>query len=192
MKEPTPEIARAFAEHMIREFGATLHEKDDPLRLSVALGVRILGLDPAHYATTLADHIFTPFKFGERVEGAWALWEQMEVLVHECQHVEQYRRNGLRAGLDYIGSTAKRAANEAQCLSSNLELHHWRYGQIESWYPRARVEGLLLYGCSARDVLVAEKHTRMIGLSAKRGLVITRAARTALAWLNANAPDLKA
>lgn len=190
MSEPKPQTVRAYAEHMAREFGATLHEQGDPIGLVLGLGLRAVGMDPSRYATTLADHIFTPFRFGEERPG-WGLWDQMEVLAHECQHVEQYRRRNILHGIDYITSAARREGIEAQCLSANLELHHWRYGLVESWYPHARVEGLAAYGCSAKDVAVAEKHLRTIAASAKRGLVISRAARVAISWLEEHAPEIR-
>lgn len=190
MSEPTPEQTRAFAKHMVREFGATLHEAGDPIGFTIGLGLRIVGMDPSRYATTLTDHIFTPFRFGEQMLG-WSLWDQMSVLAHECQHVEQWRRRNLLHGYDYITSAARREGIEAECLSANVELHFWRYGMVESWYPRARAEGLRAYGCSAQDVVVAEKHLRSIGASAKRGLVISRAARVAVAWLEQHAPEIK-
>lgn len=191
VSEPTPEIVRAYANHMVREFGATLHEQGDPIGFALGLGLRVVGMDPARYATTLADHIFTPFRFGERIEGAWSLWDQVVVLAHECQHVEQWRRRNLLHGFDYITSTARREGIEAECLSVNLELHHWRYGQVESWYPASRAGGLAAYGCSAQDIVVAEKHLRSIAASAKRGLVISRAARVAIHWLEDNALDVR-
>lgn len=196
MTEPTPDVVRAFYAHMAREYGATVVPKADSSLMSAAgvfLGaIGIIDRDAfaRRFVTTIGSAVYAPFSPGDDSTG-WPLWSQIEVMAHECQHVQQRRDRGLRHEIDYLASTAKRAHAEAEAYAVNAALHHWRHGVIEPWWCAHTSRLLRSYGCTDTDVLVAERHLRMIAGSVRASVVVSHAARTAIMWLDENAPKLR-
>lgn len=195
MSEPTPEVARAFVAHMAQTFSAVISPKKNAIEmLAVASALSRMGvLDRqdflANYATTLGRRVYLPFTPGE-ASGVWNLWAQMVTFTHECQHVVQYDRLGaLRFGRDYLASSSGRAKLEAEAYRTNLELHHWRFGVVSDAHLLA--SGLRSYGCNDADIAFADQYLRLSGASVAAGAVINRSTRTALEWLEANAPELE-
>jgi hypothetical protein len=120
-----------------------------------------------HFATTIGRRIYLPFDRGTPADG-WSLWGQIMVLAHECQHVAQYDALGpLRFTWQYLGSTAGRTKLEAEAYRCQLELQHWRTGQIPS--PHDLAASLRSYAVTDPDVKVAETMLAMSAESVKAG-----------------------
>lgn len=203
MTEPTADIVRGLFAHLAETYGARVVLKGSSALMGAAgwgLGVlRKLGLrvpDPAlfatRYVTTIGASVFVPFEVGV-ADPIWSLWDQLTTIAHECEHIAQKRRGHLGAHeRDYLLSTPKRAHLEADAYRVNLELHHWRFGNVPHGLPHALANMLLEYGCSAADVAVTERHLRMSAVSVRQGAVISEASFTAIRWLDEHAPELRA
>jgi len=197
------QLVRDFYAHMTQRFGARVVPKGSALEMKLAaefleLG-RLFGMElpdresfASYYVTTFGSTIYTPFKPGEPMD-VWDLWSQIEVLAHECEHVDQKRRRAHGAHeLDYLTSTPKRAHIEAEAYRVNMELMVWRYGRLNADAPHLLARKLKDYGCSVEDVLFVERHLRSSMTSVSNGAVISVAAYEALRWLEQRAPELRA
>jgi hypothetical protein len=196
VSEPTPERVREYFAYMIEKFGARVVDKRSAVEMQLAARVlRLLGILDAdaflhHFATTIGRRIYLPFDPGTPTDG-WSLWGQIMVLAHECQHVAQYDALGpLRFTWQYLGSTAGRTKLEAEAYRCQLELQHWRTGQIPS--PHDLAASLRSYAVTDADVRVAETMLAMSAESVKAGAVINPTSRVAIDWLTLNAPELRA
>lgn len=100
------------------------------------------------YTTTLGDTIHVPFEVGSRDRD---LWSQCVLCVHEHVHVEQARRwtGGLGFALQYVISSASRAAAEAEAFAAEMEMHWWWNGTTGNVIDDAL--------SSLRDYLLAPK-----------------------------------
>jgi len=196
MSEPTPDVVRAYYAALCADYGATVVPKASSALMGAvgaflgAIGIVDRAAFASRFVTTLGRTVYVPFVPGEP-SADWSLWSQIEVLAHECQHIRQHDDRGLRFERDYLMSTAKRAHLEAEAYAVNAALHHWRHGVIEGWWPTHTAGLLRFYGCTDADVLVAERHLRMIASSVRAGVVVSHAARTAIVWLDEHAPKLR-
>ena len=197
MIDPTPETVRAYAAHMLAVHGGTLRSKATaPEMRAIAKGLALLGITPeaaflSSFVTTIGASIYVPFTLGE-ADPTWALWDQISVIAHECRHLAQRRRLGLRYEYDYLTSGARRAALEAEAFSVDAELTHWRHGRLPIEWAAARAESLRSYGIRDLDIAVCARHISIVVHSANSGLVLSPEARTAINWLEAHAPELAA
>ena len=196
MTEPTPHLVRGFWDHMTDHFHSAVVDKSSaPEMRLVSRALSTLGILDAttfltKYATTLAHRIYLPFEPGVAVPG-WSLWTQIEVCVHEHQHVVQYDLLGAVAyGARYLTSSAQRARLEAEAYRCNLELDWWRHGKLVD--PMEFAERLRAYGASGVDVAMARAILAASGESVKQGAVINPSTFVALQWLNAHAASLRA
>src|SRR5262249_6579697 len=140
------------------------------------------------FATTIGKRIYLPFDVGDAAQG-WSLWGQVMVLTHECQHIVQYNANGpLGFSWRYLTNTAARAAFEAEAYRCQLELQWWRTRTLLS--PAELAGSLRSYGVTEADVQVAQKTLEMSAETLKRGGIVNQASKVAIAWLDANAPEL--
>lgn len=196
--EISSSTVREYAGHMARTYGASIAPKASSSLMRAAAGaLHVLGIGlggerfMTRVVTTMGSRIFVPFELGE-TGGPWSPWQQIEVLAHECQHVHQHDRDGLVGpGIAYLVDTSHRTATEAEANVTSAELHHWRYGVIEGWWMDHKAEGLHGYGASARDVEHIRTHLQAVAPTIRRGGLITHAGRTAIAWLDAHAPELR-
>lgn len=192
------ETVRAYAGHMARSYGASIAPKASSQTMRAAgAALRVLGVGLGDrwltdVVTTMGATIFVPFAIGER-GGRWSPWEQIAVIAHECQHVHQHARDGLIGpGLAYLLDTAHRTAHEAEAYVTSAELHWWRYGSLEGWWLEHRATAMHGYGVSDRDVSYMRAHLLAAAPTIRRGGLISHAGRTAIAWLDGHAPELRA
>jgi hypothetical protein len=188
---------RMYAGHMASVYGASVAPKrESQVMRTAGAALRVLGIGlgerfMTHVVTTMGATIYVPFELGER-GGVYSPWEQIAVLAHECQHVHERSSGGLARDVGYLLDTAQRTYTEATACTTSMELHHWRYGVIEGWWTRSKADSL--HGYAVSDADVTHIHTHLISAAAtiRRGGLITHAGRTAIAWLDEHAPELRA
>ena len=185
-----------FASHMAVAFNASIRPKAGAWTMDAAGGfLRLFGFGlgkrwDTHVVTTMGRTIYVPFELGSG--GFYSPWDQIAVLAHECQHVHDGTVGGILRDIRYLVSTPDRTHTEAMANVASMELHHWRYGAIEHWWTRARADAMHGYGVSAADVEVMRTHLLAAAPIVRRGGLISHAGRTAIAWLDEHAPELRA
>jgi hypothetical protein len=182
--ELSPELVRDFWRHMTGAYGTRVIDKSSAweMRLVGMFLARINVLDEEEFlrrfTTTIGKRIYTPFEVGVPDEH-YNLWSQISVCVHEHQHVEQLLRDGwLKFAGRYLVSSAARAAYEAEAYRCNMELHHWRFGELPDLGRLAR--RLEHYGCNQNDIDMAERMLELSAATVRRGGVINRASQRAI------------
>ena len=186
----TSEMVKGLWVHLEETYGSRRAKKTDP---EMALAARFLGdmgiLDPddflTRYTTTIGRTIYTPYEVGIESNGH-KLSSQLIVCVHEHQHVVQYIKEGPKFGFEYLASSARRAAYEANALRCNLEIYYWLYGDVPDVNTLA--EGLVHYGCGDGDIRTASKHLSIVAKVVNKGGITSDAGKCAIAWLNTNYP----
>jgi len=182
-----PAIVRAFAAHMAKRFNATIGRTPAALQA----GLRLVGMQPEKYATTLGRAIYFPIDLGASNEH-WSPWSQITVMAHECQHVADNDARGMLAkGWDYITSTTRRTEHENRAHVAQLELEMWRRGEVAQWWPGVRASALKSYHVTDTDLLVAERYLRVCAPIVRRGGLISVAGAAAIEWLDEHAPELR-
>lgn len=128
MTEPTPDAIRAIARAVCARFDCEIVDKrtDDGMRaLSHVLAPSIPPADfVSRYATAIGRRIFLPFTPGE-FSDQWPAWSQGRIIVHEAEHVEQFRLDPLFPAR-YLLATPWRAIYEAQALAAGWQFDRWR------------------------------------------------------------------
>lgn len=180
------ETVRAFAAHLETELGVRF-VTPFPAWLSVYFS--IVGMSPS--GVTIGRTIYTSRPLGPTLPG-WSGWAQIATLTHEAQHALQGAgRSLLERAIDYAGSTARRTEIETECMSAEMELEHWRRGEIAPWWFAARAGALGSYHVGAVDLAVAERHLRTRAPTVRRSGYVTLAGRVAIQWLDVHAPELR-
>ena len=186
-----PETVRGLWAFMQDRYRTTVHAKADALEMvAVGFALERMGVLSAEeflkrYATTLGRRIYVPFAIGEGAD----LWGQMALCAHEHQHVEQLDREGLSFVWNYLSRPAKRALYEADAYVTTLEMHFWRTGELLSADDLSAQ--LRAYAVGETDIAVARQALAMASVTVRAGGIVTGAARVALGWLEANAPELR-
>ncbi len=192
--EPTPELVANFWRAMQSHYGTTVIDK--PNALEMRLAARALQyaniLDARtflkRYTTIIGRRIYAPFTPGIATKHH-SLWSQLVVCVHEHQHVVQHDRDGkLNFSTRYLTNKSARAAYEAEAYTCNIELSHWHTGQIPNIPELA--QRLTHYGLHPSDILTAEQTLTAAALQITEDKTLTAASKTALQWLQQNAPEL--
>jgi hypothetical protein len=188
MREPTSEEVKKFYIHMLTHFGAKIVDKksDDQMKM-VAEFLDTLGiLDKKSFleifTTTINNNIYIPYEIGVE-SGSYDLWGQITVLIHECQHVVQARKEGFETfAVKYLTSKSNRAYYEARAFCCDLEAHFWRYGVLHD--PGSRALLLTNYGVDKEDISYAQKHLEACAITIRQDGLITDAGQVAIEYLN--------
>lgn len=172
-KESAPEMdAIATGFDLARFFGATGVAKGDDFksRFTTTVGSRIYMPKP---------HRDDPLLF-------------IEILTHECQHVLQFQESGLKFAWLYLAEAEARVKYEADAYAAGLAVERWLTGHTDNNKIEWVVESLVSsYHLRAEDASLAEKMLKSHYVSIKNGIVMSKAGREAISWLNANHPELK-
>jgi hypothetical protein len=180
------ETVRAFAEHLEAEIGVRFVT---PFPAWLSAYFSIVGMSPS--GVTIGRTIYTSRPLGPTLPG-WSGWAQIVALTHEVQHALQGAgRSLLERAIDYAGSTARRTETETECLSAEMELEHWRRGEIARWWFAARASALGAYHVKDVDLAVCERHLRAHAPTVRRSGYVTHAGRVAIQWLDNHAPELR-
>jgi len=142
-RSATSEEARAFTTYMGRLFGATIIHKDQSFAMQwLGAGFDLVrrfkpGLPSgdeflARFATTIGTLIYLPPNLTPD--------QEIEVVTHECQHVEQFLHGGASTGLSggpgmwwlYLRETEALVRYEAEAYRAGLEVTVARFGVLQS------------------------------------------------------------
>jgi hypothetical protein len=192
----TPTEVRAFWQYMTSQYHITVVTKDDApsmqLIAQLLSAMQITKKDDflKHFVTTLGHRIYTPFTVGVP-QAEWSLWSQVEVCIHECQHIHQYDTAGATEfAWKYVTSHVARAQYEAEAYTCDLEIWWWRYRRLPNFTAVAQV--LSNYGCDAADIAVVAKRLGLAAATIRSGAIVQPATKTGVTWLNRNVPRLHA
>jgi hypothetical protein len=192
--DPTPEMVRAFWSYMESVYGSTQIDKQDaPSMQLVADTLDLLGIQDkqtflSRFTTTIGTHIYTPFDIGVPTP-EYSLWGQIVICVHEHEHVAQYRAEGIDYLTHYLGSGADRADYEAEAYRTSAELGWWRARGVADAVGLA--DHLQAYNLTPGEIVSGLEIIQLSEDTIARGGLVSDATRTALEWLEANAPGLK-
>jgi len=193
--QPSPAQVIAFWNAMCERYGTRIIDKSSAIEMKLVgwflerLGVIDAARFRERFTTTIGRRIYVPFTPGTAT-AVHDLWSQMVTCVHEHQHVEQLERDGaVTFSLRYLARPTARAAYEADAYRCHLELEHWHTGQIPS--PRELAERLRAYRVREADLEFAETSLIAAARMVRAGGFLTPAAKVAIAWLRAHAPELE-
>jgi hypothetical protein len=143
----------------------------------------------SRFTTTIGTRIYTPFDVGVPTL-EYPLWGQITICVHEHQHVNQYHAEGVDYLTHYLASGADRADFEAEAYRTAAELDWWRYRRLDSALGLAN--HLQPYNCTPSEIAEARQIIELTEDAIRRGGLVSDTTTTAIEWLEANAPALKA
>lgn len=182
------QIVEDFSKHMLSEYNAYIVDKSDSTMMSaVGWMLQMFGSISrtdflSKYATTINNKIYMPYTLGS---DAVPLERQVEVLVHELEHVEQWRSIGAGYYFYYVLDHEKRAHFETEAMETELEMHWFLHDELLSVaYLSSRLN---VYGCTSRDISVSHKHLFIYSQMVAQGIVGNEVSRTAIEWLKEHA-----
>ena len=172
-KESAPEMdAIATGFDLARFFGATGVAKGDAFK--------------THFTTTVGSRVYMPKSHREDP----LLF--IEILTHECQHVLQFQESGLKFAWLYLAEPEARVKYEADAYAAGLAVERWLTGHTDDnkidWVVDSLVSS---YHLRAEDANLAEKMLKSHYVSIKNGIVMAKAGREAISWLETNHPELR-
>jgi hypothetical protein len=200
MKAATQQQADAFTRHMAQRFRCTVIRKQSAMEmqwLAAAFDVARRFNLPVPSGEDFLEHAATTIAWLVYLPDGLTPDQQIETLTHECQHVSQFWTHGL--GLPggpsfmwlYVVEPEARVRYEVEAYRTGLELGHARGAPLPDLDALAfPLEGG--YALNAGHVQLGRDLLEVAATSAKLGLVSTEAARAAIDWLQAHAPDLLA
>ena len=192
------EMVKGFSNHMLSKFGATLVPKEDSLEMkAIAIGMDLgnfIGMGGlassesfmTRYTTTLGTNIYMPKAHRED------LLLFLEILTHECQHVIQFKESGVEFAWLYLSEPEARVKYEADAYAAGMAVTQWLTGSVPlemaEWVVKSLVEG---YHLRREDAELAADLIKSHMVSLTNGMVMSRSAREAISYLEANYGDLK-
>lgn len=192
-------VADAFSAHMCGKFGASVHAKEDAFEMkAVAWGMDlgrefgVSGLASSadfmtNFTTTIGTNVYMPKSHRENP----AVF--IEVFTHECQHVTQFEESGIEFSWLYLAEAEARVRYEADAYAAGTAVIQWMTGEAVSLDSMSNIVKSLVesYHLRQADAELAEDMFRSHLASLKNGIVMSVAAREAIAFLNANFPEVR-
>ena len=190
-------VAQGLQEHLRKEISFSVCDKEtSDIMKAVAFGMDIgskftSGIPTGssfmtNYATTLGPVVFLPQSIRDNPLSL------CEVITHEAQHVLQFQSTGLEFAWFYLTDSAARAQFEADAYASGIAVRCWLTGVVPQTLVASVVASLVLgYHLRPEDTTYAEAAIKSHMASLASGLVMTKSARIALAYLNHTYPELK-
>jgi hypothetical protein len=184
-----------FYYFMLGRFGAGVHDRANSNNMRAAswildtLGIIDKSVFMNRFTTTIGTTIYTPFTPGTK-DRNYSFWDQMTILVHECEHVVQSKKNGfLTFATEYLTSDSHRAHYEAEAYRCDLEMHFWRYGKILD--TNFLANKLKNYALGEKDIEYVKLYLDASVDTIQVGGIIGEASQVAITWLNEKASWLK-
>lgn len=189
--------AKVLQDFLSSEFGFTVHDKEtSSLMKAVAFGMDVgstfttgipKGVDfMTRFATTIGKEVFLPVSIRENPASL------IEVITHEAQHVIQFNDTHIEFAWFYLTDPVARAQFEADAYASGIALRCWLTGEAPTdsspWVLDSLVRS---YHLRESDKVYAEAALKSHMASLASGIVMTRAARSAIAFLDRSYPHLK-
>jgi hypothetical protein len=191
-------VAEEFSEYMTKRFDCEVIPKEGaPEMDAVALGfdlARFFGATgvadgddfKSRFSTTIGSRIYMPKSHREDP------LRFIEILTHECQHVLQFQESGVKFAWLYLAKPEARVKYEADAYAAGLAVERWLLGDLDvatlDWIVGSLVSS---YHLRASDADLAAKMLKSHFVSIKNGVVMSKAGREAISWLDKNYPELK-
>jgi hypothetical protein len=191
-------VAEDFSVFMCSHFGATILPKEDAVEMkAIAWGMDLgrgfgaTGLASgasfmSDYTTTLGTNIYMPKSHREDYA------DFIAILTHECQHVLQFKESGVEFAWLYLAEPEARARYEADAYAAGLALAKWMHGSLPADPISGIVAGLVRgYSLRQADAELAEDMLKSHFVSLKNDMIMSKSAREAIKFLDANYPELR-
>lgn len=191
-------VAKVFGAYMEERFDCAVVAKEsapemdaiatgfDLARFFGATGIAKGGDFKSRFTTTVGSRIYMPKPHRDDP----LLF--IEILTHECQHVLQFQESGLKFAWLYLAEAEARVKYEADAYAAGLAVERWLTGHTDDNKIEWIVDSLVSsYHLRAEDANLAEKMLKSHYASIKNGIVMSKAGREAISWLEANHPELK-
>lgn len=185
MSDLTPELVQQFYADATQHFGCSVIDKADSKNMkAVAVfldAIKVTDRDDfmTRFTTTIFDDIYIPFDVGDA--GDYSLVDQVDILVHELVHVQQFRDDRVGFTVGYLLHEAARAEYEAVAYSADMEMHFWRTGEI--YDIRARAQLLSHYALEADEIDFAANWMESIAMTIQAGAAVNDVAVWAMDWM---------
>ena len=138
------------------------------------------------FATTIGKEVYLPKVIRDNPLSL------MEVGTHECQHTLQFDDTKLEFVWFYLADNSARAQFEADAYASGMIVYSWLTGVDPMSNIDWAVQNLnSSYHLRPTDGEYAKVAMKSLFAAWSSGVIMTRSARTAIAWLEANYPQLK-
>jgi len=190
-------VARDFAAFARSNFGAEVVEKENAVEMKiVAFGMDIgrqfgAGLAKSEefmtrFTTTLGTRVYMPAATRNNP------LRFISVLVHEIQHVLQFKESAVEFSWLYLNEPEARVRYEADAYAAGIAIDQWLTGRLPTDAIESIVAGLVgAYHVRPEDADLATDILRSHMASLKSGIVMTRAARESIKFLDSKYPQLK-
>lgn len=181
----TPEQTKEFHRAACERWHAHIADKNDSSVISAVASLldtmKILDKEEfmENYTITLLDTIYPPYDVG--VPDNYSLWDQVETLVHELVHVQQYRDDKLGFPFRYVADKSARAEYEAKAYAADMEMFYWRTGKL--YDIRARAQVLENYALEQEHINFAASLMESIGATIEAGAAVNDIAAWSMDWL---------
>lgn len=186
--------ARAIVAAQAKACNARIRRKDVNAMKIVAAAFDVAGVFTSgiptgddflnHFATTLGAEIFIPLKMLQGDPKAL-----VALVAHECEHVEQFRREGYAMPWLYATESEARAKYEADGYGTGLDVAYaFGYGlpaSLDDIAPSL----VSAYHLRAEDVDLAKDLLRSHAASVGKRITMTLSARTTLKLVAQYAPE---
>lgn len=190
-------VAQLFSIHMCGTFGARVINKETSIEMrGVAMGMDLGKLFGAtglasggdfmeHFTTTLGANIYMPAQ--TRANPLTFI----ETLTHECQHVIQFNESNIAFAWLYLKEPEARVKYEADAYAAGLAITEWLTGDLPTDAVEIVVAKLVAgYSLRAEDSALAADILKSHMASLKNGVVMSAAARVAIAYFESSEPSL--
>lgn len=189
MKAATPEQAKEFCDFMAREFHCRIVRRSDAPEFELIRGILDMVGVP-DITKVMEERSFTvgPLIYlSDILSPDEVIW----VVPHECQHVVQQRREGLKIVAMYALHGEARAVLEAEGYRAGAEVQFARTKMLPTLdeLTQPMRHGYFL---SDNDLRLARKLFEVAAATMIHGLVSTEGARAAIPWLSNHYPELLA
>jgi hypothetical protein len=183
LKNATVDQAQAFTAHMMARFGGMIVPQSAvSSALKMLIGIDLTPLLHAK-AVTLGPLVY--------VADSLSPDEQMEVIVHECEHLVDWHKDPIEFYWLYLISPEQRVQAEARAFRAQLEFAYARSRQLPSLDALAMpLEGGYLLG--PNEIALGRQLLESAATSVADDVVSTEAGRAAIDWLWTHAPELLA
>jgi len=193
--DPTPQQVKDLWKHLSDRYGSKVKHKASAAEMKlIGEALDLIGILDASsfmgdFTTTINKTIYTPFEVGVPSDGH-TLWSQIVIGAHEHQHVIQARDMGVQFAVLYLTDDTWRSAYEGEAYRVSLTMDYWHHGSLPS--VEGYVNSMRSYGVSDASLDFFRRYLELSLPTIRDGGLADEASRTAIEWLEANAPELKA
>lgn len=198
MSEELVQAAEALSVYLQKELEFTVVDKED----SAIMKAVVTGLDIARFfGATVPDHKAFMENYATTIGTVVGLPKSMrenprvkiEVVPHEGQHTIQFNEQKVAFPWLFLKHPADRAQFEADAYAASLSMRWWLTGHLPSVEEINGVIQSLVAGYHLRveDISYARVAIMSHVESIRDGIHMTKAARLAIAFMDANYPHLK-